>query len=708
MNQIERIKELLYENNVPKKEILTEGALTDFFRKMFGSGFKSAVAHDAETTARTIINDFMRNGKTITLNSLRNNDGWKNSIRSLADEAARIKYKVDFKTLSMTKNALIDGPKEAQKILTDVSNGMKDELTIAAKEKGAVITDDVTKSKLEVNKMTSKVSSKTAVKKELDDVIKTFTQNVKLSSKIGKFESDIGRLKPMKLKQFEKTLVDNSKNVTTTTIKNGNFLTKIGKTVYNLTKEQILKLPGKVIVYAIKNPKKTIALVGGLAAAYYIYQKLNPDSSIVLTDENGNPLTDNDGNNGNEWMECVQKLIANKTGILGSSASGEISVTVTNSQYPKGINFYTNGRVFDVATGKKGTYKCKGGQIQQTNEQLDINEQGNEISQQQMASYVDDAVDDLDGYVAVYNLNNLKSYLTALKGKTYKGKDAIQAFLEFYKEDEGGDDFIKDVQSVGVKTLGVDGIEAKKDVLNLLQSSSTTTTPSSSSLDGIEFTWDAATGTGGGNKGGGKESIYIDCSDDEFPIKFGCRKSPKIKQVQICFGFEQKYQTGNFGPITQKKLQDEYGQIFKSLDEETYNDIINNKCGKTTEPGQDIQIDPSTGRFKDDIFGKYKYNSKDRLQKIGNSNAEKTRNNTSINEKDGETLYNELIDKGYFDSGKIGDNRIKYKGPDLSEGEFNTLTNYFKSNGYYNSKKKDKGSQYVEDKSYKYVWLKSN
>ena len=36
---------------------------------------------------------------------------------------------------------------------------------------------------------------------------------------------------------------------------------------------------------------------------------------------------------------------------------------------------------------------------------------------------------------AKYNLKNLLDILTALKGKTHKGQDAITKFLGYYKED---------------------------------------------------------------------------------------------------------------------------------------------------------------------------------------------------------------------------------------------------------------------------------
>lgn len=497
-----------------------------------------------------------------------------------------------------------------------------------------------------------------------------------------------------------KNLIDNKgvfSYVTKTTVKPTatSTTTGVGSTIKKYTTDQFEKLK-QFFKGGKRSWKETLLWASGIGITGLALWWMLKDSGQTPEDMPPNPPTEG------EWMPCIQKLINDKVGSVVTSDSGEISVLVMNSpKYPKGIKFYSPGSVMDVATGKKGSYKCKVGQTQQTNEQLDINELGNEISQKQMASYVDDAVDDLDGYVAVYNLNNLKSYLTALKGKTYKGKDAIQAFLELYKQDEGGDDFIKDVQSVGVRTLGVNGIEAKKEILNLLQSTSSTNQTSNDPLDDINITWDVAAGTGGGNTKP-KKSFYFDCPGDEFPIKFGCRKSTKIKEIQTCFGFEQKYQTGNFGPITQKKLEDEYGKTFTSLDEGTYNDIINNKCGKS-----DIEIDPSTGRFKDNSVLKSKYDTKGKLKNIiDKNNPTNTTNDNNVTETSGEELYNQLLNTGNFDSGKIGDNRVKYKGTDLSNSDLTKLNDYIKSKGYRFIKSKDKGAQYSGGENDKYVWSK--
>lgn len=55
------------------------------------------------------------------------------------------------------------------------------------------------------------------------------------------------------------------------------------------------------------------------------------------------------------------------------------------------------------------------------------------------------------------------------------------------------------------------------------------------------------------SSGSGSSSTYTVC-DETLPIKQYC-KNETVKKVQACLGLPVKYQTGNFGPITQKALE---------------------------------------------------------------------------------------------------------------------------------------------------------
>jgi hypothetical protein len=67
--------------------------------------------------------------------------------------------------------------------------------------------------------------------------------------------------------------------------------------------------------------------------------------------------------------------------------------------------------------------------------------------------------------------------------------------------------------------------------------------------------------------------LYIKCPEQPLEYKKGCNNNT-IKRVQACLGMDKKYQTGNFGPITQKALKG------KGQDETIINtNTIINVCG---------------------------------------------------------------------------------------------------------------------------------
>lgn len=65
-----------------------------------------------------------------------------------------------------------------------------------------------------------------------------------------------------------------------------------------------------------------------------------------------------------------------------------------------------------------------------------------------------------------------------------------------------------------------------------------------------------------------------------------------------------------------------------------------------------------------------------------------------------------MVKKGYFNDGKIGNNRVRYKDPGLAIQVLNELNTYLISNGYDFIKTKQKGSKYDGVVDYKYVWQK--
>ena len=84
----------------------------------------------------------------------------------------------------------------------------------------------------------------------------------------------------------------------------------------------------------------------------------------------------------------------------------------------------------------------------------------------------------------------------------------------------------------------------------------------------------------GRKRSGGNKSTYTVCSGE---YKRNC-KSDVIRKVQACLGMAAKYQTGNFGPITQGELK-KLGKGFENGFKDADVDVI---CNKTPTPTQTI------------------------------------------------------------------------------------------------------------------------
>lgn len=101
---------------------------------------------------------------------------------------------------------------------------------------------------------------------------------------------------------------------------------------------------------------------------------------------------------------------------------------------------------------------------------------------------------------------------------------------------------------------------------------------------------------GGGRRKGG--SSFTPCPANDY--KRGC-KSDVVRKVQACLGMVPKYQTGNFGPITQGELA-KLGKGFENGFKDADVDVI---CKRTTvvEPPKGEELEPqnvasTTNEFK--------------------------------------------------------------------------------------------------------------
>jgi len=434
-----------------------------------------------------------------------------------------------------------------------------------------------------------------------------------------------------------------------------------------------------------------------LAAKYIIMLGLAGGGAYLLAKSLFGGNTNPEDPKNNLFPKCLSDLLDDDGASVGYDASGAPVVIVTktgNEEYDKigGLKFFVNKRVVSGDGSKKGYWSCKEGEIA-IQEENELNEAGGEISLNQMTGFVDDAVDDLDGFVAVYNLKSLKNILTALSGKTYKGKNAIQAFMDFYKQDEGGDDFIADVNSVGVRTLGVEGMELKDEVLKLAQGGATSSGDGNKNtgIGGINIKWDGANPDPNPNPNPNprpKKSNYHDCSTKDFPLEFGCI-SPKIAEIQGCLSIQP--QKGYFGPKTQKALSDLQYDLSGGLTAEIYNDVKSN-CGEAK-----TEVEPERRKLDKVEPIKTARNVSD-IKPIGVDPSKMKMPDIKSPYAAGQNLYANLMNNGtLFESG----GRLKYKGDALSQQDLDDLNKFVSALGYVFLKQKPK-----EDYEMKYVWAK--
>ena len=432
----------------------------------------------------------------------------------------------------------------------------------------------------------------------------------------------------------------------------------------------------KKLLKSGKNWKTILAWGVGLGISIPVIYWMVKDSGEKLPqDLPPTPPTDS------EWAPCIQNLINNKSGVVGTSPSGEVSVVVTktgNEEYDKlgGLQFYSNGRVRLSGNGKMGSWTCKDGEA--VIKEMFLNEQ----TDADVDADVETMIDLLDFPVTSNDMQDalamLKKYSTSPKGKE---------FLKSYKDTGlGGGDLKKSLTYI--TTTKASSARAKREMLGLIsqiEGGKTTPTPTitpnpstGGGIGGINITWDGEKTTEPvtpdvkSSEGTKKSSKFTD--RDKFPYSFGHR-GPIIKEVQICFGFKKKWQTGNFGPITLKKLQELYGT--SEINEDTYR-RIKEKCnptsttGSTTNTGSTITGSTITGSTK----------PIEDTKPVSDTTASTTQPPSSPKTESGGELYARLNAAGLLGPRKFQKNVIIYKGEDLSKEELDKITTYLSTRGF--------------------------
>ena len=700
------------ENN-NTKTILNEGVIQNLVRKLFGKTFKSSLAAASEGLLNVALTKVLAGGKKFSVSALRKTPEYQKALIDLVNEASVVRHKISFDDLAKSKNKDL-----AKKLVEDVQGSIEKEIASNAAIGKNLVDDGVKVSKDNIS----------TVAKQGGDVgaaTKQFKADVQIQRNWADAQKKIAGMTPQSVAQIQKLMKAEAKVSTGTgstiagTIPNPNVVIQTKTGIFTITKDQLKKFPGTIKKVVVNNKMLSTLAVAGLSAyALYQFFGATDDSSTILVDENGNPIKDTAPVSG-EWLPCIKQMIDSKEGTMITRAGGEISVLVKNSEFPGGLQYYPNGRVMNTATKEMGTYVCKDGAVVKENkptinevvgrilrERL-LKEQGTEVSDATMDKYVDDAVDDLDGYVAEYNLKSLKNILTNLKGKTYKGEDAIKKFLQYYKEDEGVD-FVTDVKSVGVANLSVVAKNMKPEIISLATGASSNVpkpdnTNKSGGNSGTVITWDKDKKKDGGDKVDGgdssnkpkkNKSSFKDCEGQDFPLAYGC-KSSKIAEVQKCLGVADD---GKFGKDTMKALVDNKYDTSRGLSKDVY-DAVKGNCNPTERKRLDVtpieRVKSSGLKMSGLAPGSIKLPDLSKMIQM---------NQPPID------FYNVLKDAGYMrgdanettlEDGTVlpATNRVKYKGPDLDDEILGKLDGILKGKGYERIKQKSK------DYGEKYVWL---
>lgn len=428
----------------------------------------------------------------------------------------------------------------------------------------------------------------------------------------------------------------------------------------------------------------------------------NHGNGVVPTDMPDNPPSD--------WAPCVQNLLDSGKGTVNTNSQGLVSVKVIDERYPQGVLIYSNGRIADIATRRMGRWTCKQGQVQPTNESkkeiLDriklltnynssktLNENINSLFEQdeaQLANDVETMIDLLDFPVTKGNLDSAYSLL-----KKYVDSGKSNEFLSLYqKSGFGGGDMKKSLDYV--KAFNADTVQSKEKLENLLNQAMSggggSSSGSTGSLDDLEIIWDGDQGQTPTPTPG---MSYFSCEDWDIRTKphiIGCT-SERIREVQSCLGLNPD---GKFGPATEKALKNIESDVSKGITAEIYNKIMI-ACGRppldgtqgqvtTTEPAPDAEEVPTT----QDTTGQQPV--------TGVTPIEYGETPYTAPQETGEQFYNRLLQAGLL-VGSTDNRRIKYKGVALTKDDFDKLTQYLATFGFYPMKVKEKG-----DEKFKYVW----
>ena len=413
-----------------------------------------------------------------------------------------------------------------------------------------------------------------------------------------------------------------------------------------------------------------------------------------------------------EWSTCVDNMISAGMGQGSTLDDGTEVVTIKDSTYPNGIVLYSNGTLKDLTNNKTGRWVCKEGDAEPIQESKKMFSLLDIILEQEFDEELTNDVDRIRRYLNFpVTQSGLRSAYQILKKYYDNGKG--EDFLRRYKRSGWGrGDMEKTLKYI--VTTNETSIEIKDQLINLVkrirsgenqnQGSQTGDNNQRRRLDDyINITWDGEQVQTGSGTSTAPNVRYFDCENWDIntkPYIIGCQSS-KIREIQSCLG---ENPDGKFGPNTQKALMDIEADMSKGITAEIYNRVMRNCNRPELETNQQTQQEPETTQQEPETTQQEPETtqSTDGELQTGVEPIQFGEISFSSPQETGEQFYMRLLNNNRF-IGSSDKNRIKYKDYPLTKDEYNKLTEFLSTKGFYPLKAKEKG-----DEKMKYVWKKSS
>jgi hypothetical protein len=680
------------------EELLNEqaGAL---FSKLLKSMSSSVTSNAVKNLIKTSVDDLAKlNVKRISRTALNKNQNYKNALIQSADELSRKNFKKPFSEITSAQQT---------QIANEVGVGLRDGIESELQKIGKGLEKDISKTQNKLSKATAK--GQTDKVATLNKELASYTK--KLTDINGAGTKSIQGMGAPTRRQLLNMMKNGSKVGPTTPIST----TKGFKYYFDKVKNSLVPLASgttKTVrsVYLTAGLLKTLTALGvGGGAIYLLYQFIEGlgDEDFVLLNEDGTPINIEDIADSN-IIACVNSLINNGGDIVQEEENIYIKLANTgNETYDSqgGLNFYLNGIVTYGDNSRRGKWTCSiSGEVstlQENKSKLSLSV----IFEQEFDEELTDDVDRIRRYLDFpVTQSGLRSAYQILKKYYDNGKG--EEFLRRYKRSGWGrGDMEKTLKYI--VTTNETSIEIKDQLKNLVKRIRSGENQNQGPQTGdnnqrrrledyINITWDDEQVQTGSGSSTAPNVRYFDCENWDIntkPYIIGCQSS-KIREIQSCLG---ENPDGKFGPNTQKALMDIEADMSKGITAEIYNRVMRNCNRPELETNQQTQQEPETTQQEPETT-----QSTDGELQTGVEPIQFGEISFSSPQETGEQFYMRLLNNNRF-IGSSDKNRIKYKDYPLTKDEYNKLTEFLSTKGFYPLKAKEKG-----DEKMKYVWKKSS